>query len=204
MDRRPLKTRSRPWAHTLALGLVRLGVAPNAVSVAGIAIAAAGGWLLAAYPQCWIALAAAAVCIQLRLLCNMLDGLMAVEGRVASKDGTFFNEVPDRIEDVVLLVGAGWGAGVPHAGWLAAVLAVTTAYLRAFGGSLGLAQDYSGPGAKPHRMFVLTLGCVAGAVGVLAGRHQQALAWSVIATAVLAALTVVRRAWRLRRSLLRS
>jgi phosphatidylglycerophosphate synthase len=204
MNRRPLKTRSRPWAHGVALQLVRLRVTPNAVSVAGLVIAGAGAWMMARFPQCWIALAAAAVCIQLRLLCNMPDGLMAGEGGVSSKDGVFFNEVPDRIEDTVLLVAAGWGAGVPQAGWLAAVLAVTTAYLRSFGASLGQGQDFSGPGAKPHRMFVLTLGCLGGAGWVLAGGHQQALGWSVIAIVVLTAVTVVRRAWRLRRSLLRS
>jgi hypothetical protein len=39
-----------------------------------------------------------------------------------------------------------------------------TAYLRTLGGALGLAQDFRGPMAKPHRMAVLTAGCVLGAL----------------------------------------
>ena len=33
-------------------------------------------------------------------------------------------------------------------------------YIRALGGSLGLEQDFVGPMAKQHRMFVLTLGAI--------------------------------------------
>jgi hypothetical protein len=45
-------------------------------------------------------------------------------------------------------------------GWLAALLAAITAYVRALGGSLGLAQDFRGPQAKPQRMAVLTVACL--------------------------------------------
>jgi hypothetical protein len=45
-------------------------------------------------------------------------------------------------------------------GWLAAALSLSTAYLRQLGGALGLAQDFGGPMAKQHRMFVLTLGAL--------------------------------------------
>jgi hypothetical protein len=35
-----------------------------------------------------------------------------------------------------------------------------TAYVRALGGAIGLAQDFCGPMAKQHRMALLTLGAV--------------------------------------------
>lgn len=202
MERRPLKTRSQPWAPALARALLRLRLTPNGVSVIGIFFALGAGALLAWGTQCWWCLLLAAGGIQLRLLCNMLDGLMAVEGGAKKKDGLFFNEVPDRIEDVVLLVGAGYGAGVEWIGWLAAVLAVTTAYLRAFGASLGLGQDFCGPGAKPHRMFVMTVGCLAGAGWLFFGGPQRAVEWALMAVAVLAGITVARRGWRIRRNML--
>ncbi len=202
MDRRPLKTRSQAWAPALAKALVKAGLTPNGVSIIGIGGAVGAGWLLACHSQNGWALLGAAMGIQFRLLCNMIDGLMAVEGGAKTKDGVFFNEAPDRLEDVLILVGAGYGAGLPWLGWLAAVLAVTTAYLRAFGASLGLGQDFCGPGAKPHRMFVLTLGCLAGAGWVFFDGPQRAVAWALIAAVVLTGITVLRRGWRVRRNLL--
>jgi phosphatidylglycerophosphate synthase len=140
-DRRPLKTRSAAWAQRLAAALAAGRISPNSISVAGIGFACAGaagilaagqGWL---FPALGYGLGAAG--IQLRLLCNMLDGLVAVEGGKKSPGGDLFNELPDRVEDGVLLVAAGYASGEPWIGWLCAVLAVLTAYIRAFGASLG-------------------------------------------------------------------
>ncbi len=140
---------------------------------------------------------AAAVCIQLRLLCNMLDGLLAVEGGFRGKLGELFNEIPDRIADALLLVGAGYSiratpAG-PIIGWSAALLAVLTAYVRLFGGSLGLTQSFAGPMAKQHRMFVLTLGCLAAAVEGMAGLPRRSMAVALAVIVVGSAATFVRR-----------
>jgi phosphatidylglycerophosphate synthase len=135
--------------------MARLGFSPNGVSLLGLGFAAAGaGAILAGW--WWVA----AVGVQARLLCNMLDGLIAVEHGKGDKLGGFFNEVPDRAEDVMLLLAAGYAAGGEWgatAGWAAALLALGTAYLRQAGGAMGLPQDFCGPMAKQHRMFVLTV-----------------------------------------------
>ena len=75
--------------------------------------------------------------IQMRLLCNLFDGMVAVEGGHKTKSGEIYNELPERFADVFILVGAGnawmrveWG---PLLGWLCAVLALLTAYVRALG-----------------------------------------------------------------------
>ena len=39
----------------------------------------------------------AAVCVQLRLLANLLDGMVAVGSGQASRIGELYNEVPDRV-----------------------------------------------------------------------------------------------------------
>jgi phosphatidylglycerophosphate synthase len=202
-DRRPLKSRSLGWVQALARLLVKLRVKPNAISTAGIGFALAAFGLLACPVRgglpSWLALLLAAACVQLRLLCNMFDGLVAVEGGLKSKGGDLFNEIPDRIEDVLFLAGAGYASGKVELGWICAVLAVFAPYVRAFGASLGHGQDFCGPCAKPHRMFFLTVGLIAQAVALLADRSWNLLCAALWLIAVLTALTVVRRTVRLYR-----
>jgi phosphatidylglycerophosphate synthase len=52
----------------------------------------------------------AAAAIQLRLLCNLLDGMLAVEGGLKTPLGELYNEIPDRLADVAILAGAGASA----------------------------------------------------------------------------------------------
>lgn len=51
--------------------------------------------------------------IQLRLLCNILDGLMAVEGCLKTGSGEIFNDLPDRVSDAIILVYAGYATPWP-------------------------------------------------------------------------------------------
>ncbi|KAA0968506.1 CDP-alcohol phosphatidyltransferase family protein [Aureimonas fodinaquatilis] len=159
-QRRPLASRNTGWANRLARLLLATPITPNMISLFGIGFAAIGAALLAFAPMTpWLFLVAA-VMVQLRLLCNLLDGMVAVEGGRHSPTGALYNEAPDRVEDCLLLIGCGYAALLPELGYLAAIGAVATAYVRAFGASLGLGQDYRGPMAKPHRMAVLTAGAV--------------------------------------------
>lgn len=159
-DRRPLASRDTGWAQRTARALSRSGLTPNAISAAGIPFAALAGLAFAFAPaRPWLFLLGALL-VQLRLLCNLFDGMVAVEGGKGGPTGVLFNEIPDRFEDAFILVGFGYGAGVPELGFAAALLAVLTAYLRAMGASLGLGQDFSGPMAKPQRMAAVTIGAV--------------------------------------------
>lgn len=164
----------------LALVLARAGVSPNQVSLAGLLFGVIAGLLLCA--SAWYAgavgpeptaralLVLAALFIQLRLLCNLIDGMVAVEAasvvRTAkSPVGVLYNELPDRISDAFALAGAGYAAtGHPGLGWFAAALAITTAYIRAVGKAETGVNDFCGPMAKPHRMAVLTAICLLAAI----------------------------------------
>lgn len=219
-NRRPLTSRDYRWVQALARRLARNGVSANGISVAGMAFATIGAGLylaispnpeaplfqaVSAYrpgaggpsPFVYCAIGAA-VCIQLRLLCNLLDGLVAVEGGRKGKAGNLFNEAPDRYADVVLLAAAGCATGASWLGWMAATFAVATAYARAFGASLGLDQDFCGPFAKPQRMFVLTFGTVA---ATLTEWPRRALAWTLLLIAVGSLFTFLRRIVRIYRRL---
>ena len=168
--RRPLKSRDQPFFQHLAAALARAGVSPNAISFSSIVFGAAAGVALAATAgstggtqrSAWLA---AAVCIQLRLIANLLDGMVAVEGRRGGPTGELWNEAPDRLADAFIFIGAGYAAGsAPLLGFAAALLAVFIAYVRALGASVGAGQIFLGPMAKPHRMFALTVLSVAGSM----------------------------------------
>jgi phosphatidylglycerophosphate synthase len=192
-NRRPLKTRSAGWATGLARVLGNAGLSPNAISVIGVVFAAGGAAaFLYAEESRWLWLGGA-LGIQLRLLANMLDGLVAVEGGRQSATGPLYNELPDRIEDALLLIAAGYAAHAPTLGYGVTILAFAAAYVRMTGGALGFAQDFVGPCAKQHRMFALTVGAVLAAFLVQWPVMQYTL-WLLAAGT---ALTCIRRSLRI-------
>jgi phosphatidylglycerophosphate synthase len=190
-SRRPLKTRSRAWAKKAAALLASTDISPNQISVVSVVVAAAGtaALLIEANP---IGLIICALCIQLRLLCNLLDGMVAIEGGKQSPLGILYNEFPDRIADSLLIVALGYVIALPWIGWFGALAALATAYIRVFGGALGLAQDFRGPMAKQHRMAVMTAGCLAGALELIVWKTNYALvlaAWAIALGAVITCIT---------------
>ena len=171
--RRPLKSRDTGWARRTAQWLAGHGMRPNQISLlsvvnAGIAAMAlvGAGWV-GPFERGLLFLVAA-VFIQLRLLCNLFDGMVAIEGGFRTKSGELWNEIPDRFSDAFIFVGAGYAmpdsADVHWLGWLAALLSVITAYIRALGAAVGVSQAFEGPMAKPQRMAWLTAGCLVMAV----------------------------------------
>jgi phosphatidylglycerophosphate synthase len=210
MARRALATRSARWAIALAHWLARHGVRPNAVSVAGVVFAAASSAAFAASALVegrtrTVLLVAAAAAIQLRLLCNLLDGMIAVEEGFKTKTGDIYNDLPDRLADVLILVGAGYAVrSFPFGvmlGWAAAVTAVLTAYVRLLAGSLGATQHFVGPMAKQHRMFTLTLATLAAAVEALAALPPRAIPIGLAAIVAGSIVTAIRRTARLAREM---
>jgi phosphatidylglycerophosphate synthase len=179
-------------------------VRPNQVSVASVGFAAlsAGCYVLLAArePSTQVALLlAAAVGLQLRLLCNLMDGMLAVERGMRTNVGELYNDVPDRIADLLVLVGAGyaisWGAWGRELGWAAATLAILTAYVRLLGGSLHTAQRFVGPMAKQHRMAVLTAASALSTLEVAVDFRGRILA---IALGIIVAGSTLTAARRLR------
>jgi len=132
-----------------------------------------------------------ALAILLRLLCNLFDGMVAVEGGKGTASGPLYNELPDRLADSLFLVALGYAVTMPWLGWLAALLAALTAYIRTLGGALGQAQDFRGPMAKPHRMWLLGAALVLSAL--LPAWRQPVLLASAAIIATGSALTCVTR-----------
>ncbi|NID15455.1 CDP-alcohol phosphatidyltransferase family protein [Luteibacter yeojuensis] len=201
MHRRPIRSRDTRAVRGIARILALRSITPNQISALSVVFALIGTVLFGASPHSPAALVGVIVAIQLRLLCNLLDGMIAIEGDKAESSGRFFNEVPDRLADVLLLVPLGYAVDQDYLGWLIACLALSTAYLRAFGASLGFGEDFRGPGAKPHRMAMLTATCAAAALESI----WRAPFWSfwlgAVALILLTSLTLVRRSQHIVRSL---
>jgi phosphatidylglycerophosphate synthase len=155
-------------------------------------LAAGGGAAALLYGPRVTGLLLTAVCAQLRLLCNLFDGMVAIEGGRQSPSGALYNEIPDRIADSLFIVALGYAIQAPSVGWLGALAAATTAYIRVLGGSLELPQDFRGPMAKPHRMAVLTAACILGAVEWWLTASQWALtaaAWIIAIGSIITCVT---------------
>jgi phosphatidylglycerophosphate synthase len=202
-ERRPIATRNTHWARSLAQAVARAGISANAVSMIGVLFSAVAGaaFLLSRGPQwrAWLVVAAAG--IQLRLTCNMIDGMVAVEHGRATPTGALYNDVPDRIADTAILVTAGYAAGQGDLGWACAIVAMLTAYVRALGGALGTPQFFFGPQSKSQRMAVLTVAAVVSAL--LPGQEWAARLVTFALLVVLAGsiVTVIRRLRRIAQEL---
>lgn len=197
-NRRPLTSRNSAWAAKLASRAVTKGITPNQISQASMAFAAAGFVLYALSPYGpgfvkFFCLILAATTLQARLVCNLIDGMVAIEGGKGAKDGPFWNEAPDRVSDLLFFTGAGLAAGQPALGLLAAALAIATAYIRELGRAEGFPPDFSGPLAKPQRMAVLTAGT--GLAALYASEWTLSVTlWIVVAGT---AATILRRSFTL-------
>ena len=102
-DRRPIAARGLAPSIWLADLLVRAGASANAISIGGVAAGTLAGicfGLVGSWTNlAWLLWLLGAVLVQLRLLANMLDGMVAVGRGIASPVGELFNEVPDRVSD---------------------------------------------------------------------------------------------------------
>ena len=113
-ERRPMFTRDWNISKQLTRWLMARRVSPNAISLAGMAGGIVAGLALAATTLPGLApvmFLAAVAGIIVRGMGNLLDGMVAVESGKASPLGELFNEVPDRVSDIAVLIGAGYAAG---------------------------------------------------------------------------------------------
>ena len=164
-DRRPITSRDNKLIQRIASWMAGNNISANGISVSSAFFGLGAGTVLyltttssgTTLTWMWVL---SAVFIQLRLLANLLDGMVAIEGGQASPVGELYNEAPDRISDSIIFIGAGYTLGSdPILGYATALIAMFVAYARALGATAGAGQSFLGPMAKPHRMFLLTLSC---------------------------------------------
>lgn len=143
----------------LAAVAARTGLSPNALTVTGLAIVAAGSALVVVD----LRLAGAVVLVGSAL--DALDGAVARHTGRASTFGAFLDSVTDRLGDAAMLGAVAWA--VRDTGWLVAaaftamVLALLTSYVRAKAESLGCSATV-GIIERGERVVIVALGMLLG------------------------------------------
>lgn len=206
------RTRVRGLLTPVAVGLGRLGLTPNALTVIGfgVAIVAAG----AAAAQAWLA---AGLLVIFGGVFDLFDGALARATGTVSKLGAFMDSVFDRWGEGVVYVGIAWGAilGGFAAGAILAGAAMASAFMVSYarakaeslGFSAGTGMANVGLAPREVRIVILTIGLLATGVagGVLlddggmmiladawgAGRWPLAISLGLIA--VLGTVTTIQR-----------
>lgn len=145
-------------ADPIGAGLHKIGLSANALTVLGIAAAAAAMWAVATGR-----LILGFILIVATGLCDLLDGPVAKAAQSSSTQGAFFDSVADRVTDVMLLCGIAWHLNETEGGNIymlaIAVLAVSqiVSYQRAKAESLGLTGK-GGIMERAERFVVLAAG----------------------------------------------
>ena len=194
-----VKSRQRAWARRLA-ALLAPHLRPNTISCLSLvfAVCGAGALVFVAHTESAIRaslLVVAALLIQLRLLANLMDGMVAVENARMQPTGDLFNELPDRLTDSLFIIAAGYAAHWSWASdlaWAAALLALLSEYVRALAGSFDLGATFAGLIGKPQRMAILTAACL-GSLAELGVRYRG---YVFVAALVLIALGSLETLWR--------
>ncbi|MCG3680758.1 CDP-alcohol phosphatidyltransferase family protein [Aliarcobacter butzleri] len=164
-NRRPLKVRGSVWSQKFASYLSKKDITPNQISIGSIVASFTASIFILLISNdnfftIWISPILAALFIQMRLLCNLFDGMVALEGGKSTKSGELFNDIPDRVSDSLLFIALGYSItnvsfGI-ELGYLVALFAALTAYVRVLGASMQAGSCFKGPMAKQHRMAILT------------------------------------------------
>jgi len=182
-----LKPASQRLVRPLEDLLVARGVTPDAITGMAIVVSAAGGVCLAFSGQAPALLLAVPVLAATRLVLNLLDGSVARRTGQARPVGELWNELGDRVADVLFIGGLAFHPAVePRLALGAVIAAVLASYVGITARAAGGRRQYGGVMSKPGRMIVLA---IAAPAAYLAGEGRMlAAAAGIILIGSLATL----------------
>lgn len=160
------RSRIKQVFEPIALGMGRLGLTPDALTLIGFAITVVGAFLLAG--QQWLV---GGLVVFAGGVFDMFDGTLARATGKASKLGAFMDSVFDRWGEAIVYLGIIWGGyqaiGAGYAAFLAATAmssAFMVSYTRAKSEGLGFTAGtgMAAVGIMPReiRLAILTLGLI--------------------------------------------
>jgi CDP-diacylglycerol--glycerol-3-phosphate 3-phosphatidyltransferase len=194
------RNRIRGLAVPVAVGLGRLGLTPNALTLLGFLGTCLAA--LAAGLQLWLV---AGLLVLVFGIFDMFDGALARATGRTTRFGAFLDSTLDRTGENLVLAGVAVGCaagGFPLGTALAALamaFASVVTYARARAEGLGLHGEV-GVAPRPERLVLLATGLiVAGIPGLGLGQAWLGLALGIIAA--LSAVTVLQRILHVQRQL---
>jgi len=180
----------------IAAALLRAGVSPDAVTLAGTVGAVAGA--LGFFPRGAFVVGSAVVALS--VLSDLLDGAMARQRGTASRFGAWLDSTCDRIADAAIFSGLVlWFTGEGDdrlLAWVALFCLVSgsiVSYAKARAEGLGLRADV-GLAERAERLVLVLLGTALAGFGL-----EVALAVLLWVLAAASAVTVVQRLLEVRR-----
>lgn len=163
------RTRIKKAFEPVALGMGRLGLTPDALTMIGFAITVVGAILLS--QQLWLA---GGLVILFGGVFDMFDGTLARATGKTSRLGAFMDSVFDRAGEVIVYIGIVFGLeelGILHGPLLAVAAlgsAVMVSYTRAKSEGLGFTAGtgMAAIGVMPRevRLVLLSLGLILGGI----------------------------------------
>jgi CDP-diacylglycerol--glycerol-3-phosphate 3-phosphatidyltransferase len=178
----------------IALGMGRIGLTPNGLTLIGFGISIVGAVLLAA--QLWVV---GGVVVFIGGAFDMFDGTLARATGKVSRFGAFMDSVFDRWGEAVVYLGIAWGAVLADSDTVAILAtaalgaAFMVSYTRAksegLGFSPGIGMAAIGVMPREIRLIVLSLGLII--AGATANLTILAAALAIIA--IGAVITVIQR-----------
>jgi phosphatidylglycerophosphate synthase len=191
-----IKPRFRTGLRGLEHRLIARGVSADQLTTAGtvFALSAAASVLLSSLHPAW--LIAVTPLVLLRLTCNALDGMVAVDTRTARPLGHVYNEFSDRVGDAAILTAVTVRTDNPWLGAAALVLVLLSSYLGTVAAAAGGTRQYIGVMGKADRMVLLAFAApLAEVVGL------PVLNDFLVLVAVGSVVTLTQRARAIRREL---
>ncbi|GAB6043825.1 CDP-alcohol phosphatidyltransferase family protein [Endothiovibrio diazotrophicus] len=171
--------------------LAELGVTPNQLTVAALALSLGEGAALALHPGAAAPLLALPAVLLARMALNAMDGLLAREHAMTSPLGALLNEAGDLLADAALYLPLALIPGISAAAVVAAVtlgLIAETTGLAAL--LIGASRRYDGPFGKSDRALLF------GAFALAAGLGLPLQGWDtplLLILSLLALATLINR-----------
>jgi len=138
--------------------LERRGVSPDVLTLAAVPVAAIAGLAVFVSPAAPLVLLAVPTAGVIRLVLNLLDGALARRTGAVHPRGEFYNELGDRLGDILMLAPV---AFVPGAHAPTVLLGVTVGVLASYAAvatkAAGGTRTYRGVLSKPGRLALLSI-----------------------------------------------
>jgi len=185
----------------LGKGIGKLGITPNHITIAGLALTFCAAWFLFHNrddkPDIYYAFLIGLIAS----LFDGADGLVARSTGTSSIKGGYLDAVIDRYADCIAfgtLILGGWMNPIQGLDfisgemWALAALAgaFQTSYSRAAAERLGVSQDSIGIIERPERLFLLGMGLL---IGEMLGDVETIITWVVAFLAIFGNITVLQR-----------